>query len=65
MNVNDARHFYLFSAASAVFTCNGSRRYRERLWLSVDAASLSYDLAVAQAHPSPREIAPRLLGGGA
>ena len=49
MSVEDARHAYLFAASNAVFTRNASRHYREQRWLIVDAASIAYDLAVAEA----------------
>lgn len=40
---------YLAESANAAYTCNGSRRYREHRWLLVDAASISLDLAEAEA----------------
>lgn len=58
MSVEDTRYTYLFAAANAAFTCNGSRRYREARWLEVDAASLAYDLAVAEAHQPLRQQQP-------
>lgn len=48
MTIEEARLMYLADAATALYSCNSSRRYREHRWLLVDAASVAYDLAVAQ-----------------
>jgi hypothetical protein len=49
MTAEEARLMYLSEVANAVYTCNGSRRYREQRWLIVDAASIALDMANAEA----------------